>query len=551
MSSAFPRVSIIIPTYNRADLLPQTVESCLAQTYPNLEIIVVDDGSTDSTAEMMGRYGDRIVYVRQDRQGMLKARRYGLRQASGEFIAFLDSDDLILPTKIERQVQMLTERPEAGLCHGWYYTVDEQGRKLDLMMDLPETNVLAELICRCFIWSGAPLMRRAWLETVGVLDPARRWWSYDWDLWLHMALAGCPFTCVREPVGFYRIHANALSSGVEVVEQRIFSVLDAVYADPHAPAEVHPVRSRAYASWHAWFAFRYYAVGRWEKAQHHLTIALDASHPDVAHPRDLAVQIGNHAVNGRSADPLKYVDDVFAHLPPQAEEAHAYRRQVEAAVHQTLALRLYRFGDSAAAAEHLAMAATLDPEQALQPDRFMDQVMYHAVHLSDDPPAVYISRVMQHLPPEAETLRPLYFPLLERLGDRVHLTHHDAAETLFPAARAYLMYKLTHDPSLAANSRAVAEVIVQQAAHLPDPEAYVRWILQNPPPSPTDLKAHQSWMLGVLSLKRAFDSFTAGRRTETIANALRGIRHHPLSIANRGVIAIIARSLLPGFRKGA
>ncbi|MGQ9926372.1 MAG: glycosyltransferase family 2 protein [Chloroflexaceae bacterium] len=549
MTRSMPRVSVIIPTYNRADLLPQTIESCLAQTYADLEIIVVDDGSTDNTAEVIARYGPRVMYLRQDQQGVPRARQHGLQHALGEYITFLDSDDLMLPTKIERQAQVLIEHSEVGLCHGWYYTIDEHGRKLDLMTDMPETDVLAELICRCFIWSGAPLMRRTWLDAVGLYSPTWERWSYDWDLWLRLAMAGCPFYCLREPLGAYRIHANALSSNIEVVDQRIFSILDIVYADPHLPAALQPVQRRAYATWHTWFAFQYYAARRWEAAQRHLKMALEAEWPEVVHPEKFAIQISNHAVNGRSSDPLQYLDELFTHLPPQLEGVQAYRSQAQARVYQTLALRLYRFGNNTVASEHMARAAALAPDVALQTDRFMDLVLYHATHLSDDPPEVYINRVMQNLPAEAGVLRSLYVPLLERPDGWAYLERVRSAYAsgAYPAAREYLIHALTlAEPALAANPEAITHVLLQQAMRLPDPEGYIRWILQNLPPSLASLKAYQSQVMGTLSLKRAFDSFAAGRRTETLVNVLKGIRYCPSSITNRGVIAIFARSLLPG-----
>lgn len=550
MTGVTPLVSIIIPTFNRADLLPQTIESCLAQTYPNLEVIIVDDGSTDATAEVVARYGSKVIYVRQDRQGVRRARQHGLQRASGEYIAFLDSDDLILPTKIERQAQVLGERAEIGLCHGWYYTVDEQGRKLDLMTDIPETDVLAELICRCFIWSGAPLIRRTSLDTLDLSSTAWEREIYEWDLWLRLALAGHPFFCIREPLGVYRIHANSLSANIEVVARRVFSILDTLYNDPHAPGTLHAVKERAYATWHTWIAFRYYAACAWEMAQHHLTLALASADSPVARPSELALQIGYHAVNGRSPEPLKYLDDVFAHLPLQVEGVRLYRRQVQAYVHQTLALRLYRFGDCVTAREHLAQAIALNPDVITQPDRFMDQVMYHAVHLSDDPAEVYINRVTQNLPPEADALHSLHVPLLERLGGWEYLTQvrSDYATGVFPAARAYFMHTLAREPALAANREAFAHALVQQALRLPDPEGYARWVLANLPPSLAGVRAYQSRVLGILSLKRAFDSYAVGQRAETLASALKAIRYQPSSIANRGVIAIIARSLLPGLR---
>ena len=107
------RVSIVIPTHNRAGLLRLAVDSALAQTYPQVEVIVVDDGSTDGTAAMVAQYGERVTYLRQANRDVAAARNTGIRAASGDYLAFLDDDDLILPDKIERQAQVLAARPEA------------------------------------------------------------------------------------------------------------------------------------------------------------------------------------------------------------------------------------------------------------------------------------------------------------------------------------------------------------------------------------------------------------------------------------------------------
>jgi glycosyltransferase involved in cell wall biosynthesis len=95
-----PKVSVIIITYNRSQLLPVAIDSVLAQTYPSIEVIVVDDGSTDDTPEVMLHYAERVRYIRQENRGVPAARNTGIRAATGDFINFLDSDDFFLPTKI-------------------------------------------------------------------------------------------------------------------------------------------------------------------------------------------------------------------------------------------------------------------------------------------------------------------------------------------------------------------------------------------------------------------------------------------------------------------
>jgi len=116
-----PRVSVIIPVYNRAELIAQAVESVLRQTFSDFELLVVDDGSSDGTWEALQRYGSRIRALRQEHQGASAARNLGIQTAAGEYLAFLDSDDLWQPQKLARQVAFLDQHPEAALvhCDGW------------------------------------------------------------------------------------------------------------------------------------------------------------------------------------------------------------------------------------------------------------------------------------------------------------------------------------------------------------------------------------------------------------------------------------------------
>src|SRR5437016_4074648 len=112
--SETPLVSVIIPTYNSAHFLAEALDSCLKQTYSPLEIIVVDDGSTDNTHELMSNY-PQVQYIRQANAGPSRARNRGLQQSTGNFIQFLDADDIILEHKIERCVEEFSRRPDLGV----------------------------------------------------------------------------------------------------------------------------------------------------------------------------------------------------------------------------------------------------------------------------------------------------------------------------------------------------------------------------------------------------------------------------------------------------
>lgn len=333
-------VSVIIPAYNRSKLLRLTVESVLAQTYPHIEIIVVDDGSTDDTATVMEQCAGRITYIKQANQGVGAARNTGLRVAAGEYINFLDHDDLFMPTKIERQVQVLDARPEIGLVHCRYYQIDEDGNRLDEVGLLPEGEVLKELVFECFVWLGGPLIRRQCFDQVGLFDEES--WIPDWDMWLRFALAGHQFACIQEPLGAYRILPDSAIADVAKMKHAAFAILDRVFADRQLPADVVALKEQVYAMGLFWLSCRYYATGHWEDARRNLTESLTLRPQLLEHPEDLLQLLCNGASDPRVANPVKFITDVLEHLPPEADSLRAYRPQLVSQVAQVCAKRAIR-----------------------------------------------------------------------------------------------------------------------------------------------------------------------------------------------------------------
>ena len=124
-----PKVSVIIPAYNCAHYICHAVDSVLAQTFPDFELVVVDDGSTDNTRELLKQYGSQIKYIYQQNKDMTAARNTGINHSSGEYIAFLDSDDIWLANKLERQIVLLDQAPEVGLVYCWHYYIDPAGNR--------------------------------------------------------------------------------------------------------------------------------------------------------------------------------------------------------------------------------------------------------------------------------------------------------------------------------------------------------------------------------------------------------------------------------------
>lgn len=223
-------VSVIIPTYNRAGTIAAAIRSVQEQTYAPVEIIVVDDGSTDDTRSVMAGFGEAVTYVRQPHTGQPAAtRNAGLRVARGVFCALLDSDDLYLPDKLALQVAALSVHPDVGLVYsdGRFFRHDPAqpaGRVLDGLPS-PSGDVFPELLRGNFLSTPTVLIRRLCLDAVGLFDERPDFLAVeDYDLWLRIA-AQFPVLYVPGDVAAIRRHGGSISRDVAALRQRMLLVL--------------------------------------------------------------------------------------------------------------------------------------------------------------------------------------------------------------------------------------------------------------------------------------------------------------------------------------
>ena len=395
-------VSIIIPTYNRWSYLQMTIDSVLAQTYPHIEIIVVDDGSTDLTAEGLNRYGSRIRVIHQANQGGTAARNTGINAATGDYLTFLDHDDLMFPTKLERQIALLEAHPEFGAAHCRWQYIDPHGDVLDRIGPLPEGNLYKTLVLGCFLWSGAPVVRRDYFQQIGGFDPTI--WSSDWDMWLRLSRLDCVFGCVQEVLGAYRIMPDSTMSDVNRTETMDVRLLDKAFAGPQqVPRTILAVKDQAYAIWRFWLSRRYYATHAPEDGERNLAEALRL-HPDLLTNRDDFLEtLCNEALDVRVSDPLVFVEAVFSHLPAAAKSLEAERGFVLSQVHIGLALRAYAKGNPDAGRTHMQEAFALQDDQT---EHFAKRCAAYAMRLPVQP-TDFVQTVLNQLPPEAISLKTL------------------------------------------------------------------------------------------------------------------------------------------------
>lgn len=182
-----PLVSVVIPTYNRAWAVCAAIDSVLAQDYPAVELIVVDDGSTDGTEELLAAYSTNIIHIRQENKGVAAARNRGVAAAHGPLIAFLDSDDYWLPRKLTAQAAFFHSRPEALICQTQEYWI-RNGRRVNPRRrhEKPQGDIFVPSLALCLVSPSAVMLRKKLLDEVGGFDEALPACE-DYDLWLRVS----------------------------------------------------------------------------------------------------------------------------------------------------------------------------------------------------------------------------------------------------------------------------------------------------------------------------------------------------------------------------
>lgn len=343
-----PRVSVIVPTYNRSHLTAQAIRSVLGQTVSDFEVVVVNDGSTDDTEEIVLAFSDpRLKYFRQENQGPSVARSTGLQASTGEFIAFLDSDDLFLPNRLELQLAMLEKEPGAGLVYGRYYSTNEQEAPEKIKGACHADLGLRHLLVRgtAFHWSTV-LVRRSNLDSAGGFREELTYLE-DWELAVRLALDGCQMICVDEPVSIVRQQAGSHAKSAFSYLKKAPAVLDMVYDDPRMPPEMHGIRNTVYATRHVRSAAAAYQAQDMELGKEFLELALQTDPTLTDENIDLVVdQLFNRVMGFCLGDPRDTLQSVILHLPGERHFARELGRRLWAKFYIDGAFEAYQLGQT-------------------------------------------------------------------------------------------------------------------------------------------------------------------------------------------------------------
>jgi len=278
-----PTVSVIVPAYNSQNTILETIASIQKQTFTDFELIVIDDGSSDRTLELLQTVRDpRIRVVSYENGGVSVARNRGISLSTSEYITFIDADDLWTSDKLELQLAALQQHPTAGVAYSWTCFMDRQGKFFHA--DNPiyfEGNVYPELLKTNFLLSGSnPLIRRLALTDVGEFDPTLTH-AEEWDLYLRLA-AKYDFVVVPRTQILYRQTAGSASGKIEVMEKDAIQVIDRAFQ--LAPAQLKSLKNQSLANLYRYLAHLYITkipgVTTAEMAWRKLQIAIQL-HPQI------------------------------------------------------------------------------------------------------------------------------------------------------------------------------------------------------------------------------------------------------------------------------
>jgi glycosyltransferase involved in cell wall biosynthesis len=260
-----PKVSVIIATYNNSQYITEAINSVLNQTYTAYEIIIIDDGSTDNTAEVLqpylDQYQDQIKYYYQTNQGVSKARNFGIEIATGEYVVFLDADDLFLPDKLASQVAVFQAKPYLGIVHSGWRLIKESGEKISDVKLWQYGHSLEIDLETWVVWKPVTIslmFKNSWLQNFGGFDTR---WTHgeDIDLIMRLSLNGCRAQWLPKVTYCYRQHERNATRKSRQQTTTMMAMLDNFFSLPNLPLSVKNLeeKSRYYTlTWLAWQAHR-------------------------------------------------------------------------------------------------------------------------------------------------------------------------------------------------------------------------------------------------------------------------------------------------------
>jgi glycosyltransferase involved in cell wall biosynthesis len=314
-----PIVSVVIPAYNQAEFLGETIQSVLDQSFTAFEIIVVNDASPDHTEEVVKQFDDpRLRYIHhEENRGLPAARNTGMQAAQGELLALLDSDDLFHPEKLQTHVDYLAEHQDVGVTYNSRFELNYSAKTIRNLVRPPVATTLVDFVLGFPFTPSDMVIRRDWADRVSYFDENYISGGEDLDFPCRLALAGCKFANVDRALNYRRLHSGRTKKRLPARLDDYLRALNTTFSDPRCPADVLTLRKEAYANRYLEVAM--YALFQGETADGRAWIreAL-ALHPTIIEgfPSRLLNLLLNHSIADESQDHESLLQFVFEQLQP-------------------------------------------------------------------------------------------------------------------------------------------------------------------------------------------------------------------------------------------
>jgi len=277
-----PLITVIVVNYNYSRYLGGCIDSVLSQTYPNIEIIVVDDGSTDDSLGFLQRYAERVRIIQQENKGVSAARNAGLPESRGKWIAFLDSDDAWQPEKLQEQSKYLLD-PAVGMVFCGVEYTDDSGECLGYTRPVPASDILPQLVTFAPLATAGgstALVRTDCLRDLGGFDEQLST-AADLDMWIRIA-AQYKIHALTAPLVKYRRHSASMSLNVELFEHDNHRLLTKVFSNPSC-ARIYHLKQQSFGRFYMILAGSYFQRGNWIRAIQAASKALSYRPQELTH----------------------------------------------------------------------------------------------------------------------------------------------------------------------------------------------------------------------------------------------------------------------------
>jgi Glycosyl transferase family 2 len=403
--TTLPAVSVIIPAYNAARHLPATLRSVFNQTFKDFEVVVVDDGSTDTTADIVRQIDDwRVRLLPHGKNlGLHHARNTGIRAAQGDVLAFLDADDLFHPDKLQAHMDLLRARPDVGCSYNARFDLHYSSEKVRGLWRPPTVLSLPDVLLSFPMAPSDMVVTKRWTFEVGLWDEQQSVYGGEHVFLGRLWLAGCKFACIDRALNYRRYHTGRVQCDVVANCASQLAAQENVFADSRVPEDVRRLRDVAFANTYLVWAYHALAQHETEPGQHLLREAIRLNPSTIQNGgQRLLETLVHHATADENLDHETQLASIFSQLPP--ELAWFSERSAWAIASGCLwrGTRAVIWGDAEDGRRHFARAAA---RGAVIDEPFVQKVTYELLSYETECGAA-----------AAETVRRALLPFLKQVG---------------------------------------------------------------------------------------------------------------------------------------